>query len=680
MKSHSKGELFSDGPADARWRTEPWWSSLLAKPTQIVLDLVVLTAAFALAYLLRFDFRIPSPYEHRLFIQAPLVVGLHVLAFVFWGVYSFIWRYVGLGEVRAFVGAVGTAAVPLFMLRIGVPETFAEWRTPASIITINAVLALAGTLGLRVGRRVLYERYERRENKRAQAASQDAIRTLLVGAGRAGVLAAREIAGRGDMKLHVCGFVDDDPEKAGSVINGIRVVGRTAEIPSLVAELEVKQVIITIAKASRQELRRIVKICEDCGVRTRIIPGLYEVIDGRVKVSQIRDVDIADLLGRDAVRLDDEGIRRFLAGRRVLVTGAGGSIGSELVRQVARFSPLELLLVERSEYALYRIDEEMGRLYPNLKRVPILADVTDGGRIRDVFKAHKPQVVVHAAAHKHVPLVELNPGEAVKNNVFGTLTVGEIAGEFGAETFLLVSTDKAVNPTSVMGATKRVTELVGQMLGKRFATKYVAVRFGNVLDSAGSVIPRFREQIARGGPVTVTHPEMRRYFMTIPEAAQLVLQAAALGKGGEIFILDMGEPVKIVDLATDLIRLSGFKPHEDIEIVFTGVRPGEKLFEELGTTEEKVDKTAHGKVFVGRIQGVPPEKVVGSLSRLRDLAEGRSTTALRQELQTLIPEATLLGPTSHEDVPKPKPSAQAAEVVPLVFGRRIGGRETKESA
>ncbi|MHB1047000.1 MAG: polysaccharide biosynthesis protein [Thermoanaerobaculia bacterium] len=664
----------------SRPKAETPWHGLLARPTQILLDGFILVAALVTAYLLRFDFAPGRVHWENVVLQAPLVVGLQVAGYAFWGVYSFIWRYVGLAELRAFLGGTATAAIPLLVLRVGLPAEYAVWRIPVSVILMDAFLAFAGTMGLRVVRRILFERFERRENERAIAASGGAAQTLLVGAGRAGLLAAREIAGRGDLNLDIRGFVDDDPAKAGSVINGIRVIGTTEEIPFLVAEHEIQQVIITIAKASRQELRRIVKICEDCGVRTRIIPGLYEVIDGRVKVSQIRDVDIADLLGRDAVRLDDEGIRRFLSGRRVLVTGAGGSIGSELVRQVARFSPLELLLVERSEYALYRIDEEMGRLYPSLRRVPILADVTDGGRIRDVFKAHKPQIVVHAAAHKHVPLVELNPGEAVKNNVFGTLTVGEIAGEFGAETFLLVSTDKAVNPTSVMGATKRVTELVGQMLGKRFATKYVAVRFGNVLDSAGSVIPRFREQIARGGPVTVTHPEMRRYFMTIPEAAQLVLQAAALGKGGEIFILDMGEPVKIVDLATDLIRLSGFKPHEDIEIVFTGVRPGEKLFEELGTTEEKVDRTSHGKVFVGRIQGVPPEKVVGSLSRLRDLAEGRSTTALRQELQALIPEATLLGPTSHEDVPKPKPSAQAADVVPLAFGRRIGGRETTETA
>ena len=643
------------------------WQGLLARPVQILLDGVVLVTALVLAYLLRFDFVSGRIDWHSVVLQLPLVVGLQVAGYAFWGVYSFIWRYVGLAEMRAFVGGTATAAIPLLVLRIGLPDEFAAWRMPVSVVIVDAVLALGGTLALRVIRRILFERFERQANERARATENGPVRVLLVGAGRAGLLAAREISGRGDLGLDVRAFVDDDPQKVGSVIHGIRVVGTTNEIPSLILEHDIEQVIITIAKASRQQLRRIVKICEDCGVRTRIIPGLYEVIDGRVRVSQIRDVEIADLLGRDPVQLDERSIRKFLSGRRVLVTGAGGSIGSELVRQVARFSPLEVILVERSEFALYRIDEEMGRLFPGLKRVPVLADVTDGGRIRDVFRAHKPQVVIHAAAHKHVPLVELNPGEAVKNNVFGTLTVGEIAGEFGAETFLLISTDKAVNPSSVMGATKRATELVGQMLGRRFSTKYVAVRFGNVLDSAGSVIPRFREQIARGGPVTVTHPEMRRYFMTIPEASQLVLQAASIGTGGEIFILDMGEPVKIVDLATDMITLSGFRPHDDIEIVFTGVRPGEKLFEELGTSEEKVERTTHGKIFVGRITGVAPERVVGSLARLRDLADGGDGIALRRELEGLIPEATLTGAAAEGAIPKTESTAaeKAAVLVPF---------------
>jgi FlaA1/EpsC-like NDP-sugar epimerase len=627
----------------------------------VSLDVFVLTASFVFAYSLRFDFHIPAPYSGWLVHQLPLVVGLQVIAFLFWGVYSFIWRYVGLAELRAFAGSFVTAALPVLLLRLGLPESLAEWRIPASVVVINAVVALGGTLGLRIARRMIYERYERLESAKASLEGSLAVPTLLVGAGRAGVLAAREIAGRGDLNLDILGFVDDDPKKLGAVIHGIKVLGTTAEIPRIVESEKVREVIITIARASRKDIRRIVQICEGCGVKMRIIPGLYEILGGRVKVSQVRDVDIADLLGRESVRLDEEGIRRFLSGRRVLVTGAGGSIGSELVRQVARFSPLEILLVERSEFALYRIDDEMSRLHPALRCVPILADVTDGGRIRDVFRKHRPQVVVHAAAHKHVPLVEQNPGEAVKNNVFGTLTVGEIAGEYDVETFILVSTDKAVNPTSVMGATKRATELVVQMLGKRFKTRYVAVRFGNVLDSAGSVIPRFREQIARGGPVTVTHPEMRRYFMTIPEASQLILQAAAIGKGGEIFILDMGEPVKIVDLATDMIALSGFKPHEDIEIVFTGVRPGEKLFEELGTSEEKVEKTTHGKVYVGRIQEAAPERVVASLARLRDAAEGRSSAELRRELELLIPEAKLTGPGSGA-LPK------AGTVVKLVQG------------
>jgi FlaA1/EpsC-like NDP-sugar epimerase len=353
-----------------------------------------------------------------------------------------------------------------------------------------------------------------------------------------------------------------------------------------------------------------------------------------------------------------------------MVTGAGGSIGSELIRQVVPFSPLRLLLVERSEYALYQIEEEMRRTWPTLNVVPVLADVGDGARMRDVFAEYRPQVVIHAAAHKHVPLVESNPGEAVKNNVVGTLTTGELAGEFGAEAFVLISTDKAVNPTSVMGATKRVAELVVQMLDRRFGTAFLAVRFGNVLGSTGSVVPKFRAQIARGGPVTVTHPEMRRYFMTIPEAAQLVLQAGALGVGGEIFILDMGQPVKVVDLARDMIHLSGLTPGEDIEIVFTGMRPGEKLFEELGTSADQVDRTRHEKVFVGKIPQMAPERVMAAVTRMAGVIRDGDGKAVREELQKLIPEA-ILSDEAREAAEgrkrKPSDSFRRLSVVPVVI-------------
>jgi FlaA1/EpsC-like NDP-sugar epimerase len=384
-----------------------------------------------------------------------------------------------------------------------------------------------------------------------------------------------------------------------------------------------------------------VELCESTGVRTRIIPGLYEILGGRLSVSQVRPVEIDDLLGREPVTLDLGELRHLLGGKTVVVTGAGGSIGSELVRQIARFSPLRVILVERSEFALYQIEEEMHRIRPALMLVPAMADVGDAVRMRELFRAYRPEVVLHAAAHKHVPLMEVNAGEAVKNNILGTLTVAEIAGEFGAETFILISTDKAVNPTSIMGTTKRVAELVIQMLDRRFLTHFVAVRFGNVLGSTGSVIPRFREQIARGGPVTVTHPEMRRYFMTIPEAAQLVLQAGALGSGGEIFILDMGKPVKIVDVARDMIRLSGLRPDEDIEVHFTGVRPGEKLFEELSTTEDLVEKTRHPKIFIGKIPKIDPEAVRAGILELMCHAHGTDDGAIRAAFQKLVPEGTV---------------------------------------
>jgi FlaA1/EpsC-like NDP-sugar epimerase len=512
---------------------------------------------------------------------------------------------------------------------------------PISVTFIDVGLAFTGTLGIRVFRRMLFEWGEReREERRRQAAKSD-VSVLLIGAGKAGVMAAREIRGGAVQHLDVKGFVDDDIEKLGSVIGGIRVLGTSAEIPRLVGELQIDEVILTMARASRAEIRRIVTLCEQTKVKIRIIPGLYEILSGKVKVSEIRNVEIEDLLGRDAVKLDEKGLFAFISGKTVMVTGAGGSIGSELVRQVVPFLPLKLLLVERSEFALYQIEEEMRRASPTLNVVPLLADVGDAGRMRDLFAEYRPQIVIHAAAHKHVPLVEANPGEAVKNNFFGTLTTGELAGEFGAEAFVLISTDKAVHPTSVMGATKRAAELVVQMLDRRFPTAFLAVRFGNVLGSTGSVVPKFREQIARGGPVTVTHPEMQRYFMTIPEAAQLVLQAGALGAGGEIFILDMGQPVKVVDLARDMIHLSGLTPGEDIEIVFTGVRPGEKLFEELGTSADQVDRTRHEKVFVGRIPQMSPEKVMAAVTRMAGVVRGGDAKAVRDELQKLIPEAVL---------------------------------------
>ncbi|MFV2074433.1 MAG: polysaccharide biosynthesis protein, partial [Thermoanaerobaculales bacterium] len=462
---------------------------------------------------------------------------------------------------------------------------------------------------------------------------------LLVGAGQAGVLAAREITNRGDMGLDIRGFVDDDPEKQGSVIQGVKVIGVTRDLPRLVPELGIDHVVITIARASRTDIRRIVEICESVPVKAQIIPGLYEILGGTVEITRIRDVEIEDLLGRDPVTLDEVGLQRFLAGKTVMVTGAGGSIGAELARQVARFKVGTLLLVERAEFALFDMDRELRATFPELAIVPLVADVCDRGLMAALMERFKPSVVVHAAAHKHVPMMESNPTEAVKNNILATRSLGEVAGEAGVEAFIQISTDKAVRPTSVMGASKRVAELVVQDLNPRYSTRFVSVRFGNVLGSAGSVIPIFREQILQGGPVTVTHPDMVRFFMTIPEAAQLVLEAGAMGEGGEIFVLDMGQPVRIFDMAKDMISLFGLKPFDDIDIVFTGMRPGEKLFEELNTEGENIAKTRHPKIFIGTINTYDDRMVVAALKRFEEYSQLGKERELRLFFNRFLPEA-----------------------------------------
>jgi FlaA1/EpsC-like NDP-sugar epimerase len=561
-------------------------------------------------------------------------------ALVLAGVYSFIWRYVGMGEVKAFLYAAIWSALVLAMLRLSLPARLGDWRVPLSVILMGTVLAFGGVLGLRVLRRSVYEVSQRRQHK--SQANGERVKTLLVGAGRAGVLAAREIAGRGDMNLDVEGFVDDDLEKQGAVIHGIRVLGTTEDLPRLVRDLGIAQVVITIAQISRQEILRLIGLCRKIQVGVRIIPGLYDVLQGKVHVTRIRNVQIEDLLGREPVYLDEAQLGQFLAGRRIMVTGAGGSIGSELARQVSRFQPSKIQLVERAEFALFEIDGELRRTRPEIEVVPLVADICDEARMRAVLLEQAPQVLFHAAAHKHVPLMESNAGEAIKNNILATRLLGELAAEHGVETFVMISTDKAVRPTSIMGATKRVAELAVQDLAKRFpTTKYVAVRFGNVIGSAGSVVPIFREQIRRGGPVTVTHPEMHRYFMTIPESAQLVLQAGAMGEGGEIFILDMGEPVRILDLAEEMITLTGLRPYVDMDIVFTGLRPGEKLFEELELSGEQIAKTRHPKIYIGKLNAYPPEEIERALRYLEDLSRDGDGTAVRKFLNSLLPEANL---------------------------------------
>jgi len=612
---------------------------IATKQLQFALDITVLLGAFGLSYLLRFDFVLRGQALKDCLIQLPLVALIQLMALGLAGVYSFIWRYIGMGEIKAFVRAASGAALLLILFRFGLPDQLQEWRVPLSVIVMDTIVAFGGVLALRVMRRAVYERREKKKMPGSKKGAHKKV--LLVGAGRAGVLAAKEIQGRGDIDLDVKGFVDDDPKKQGSVIHQVRVIGTTRDLPGLVRKLGIDHVVITIAQASRQEIRRIVEFCETIPVRVRIIPGLYEILQGNVEVSRIRDIQVEDLLGRDPVHLEKENVREFLSGKAVMVTGAGGSIGSELARQVAWFEPSDLLLVERAEFALFNISRELKKLWPKLSIVPLIGDIGDEVRMRSIFNNYRPEVILHAAAHKHVPMMETNPMEAVKNNVLATNLLGELAGQFGVEVFVLISSDKAVRPTSVMGASKRVAELVAQNLGQRFETRFVAVRFGNVIGSAGSVIPIFQEQIREGGPVTITHPDMVRYFLTIPEAVQLVLQASTMAQGGEIYVLDMGEPVRILDLAKDIITLSGFKPFEDIDIVFTGIRPGEKLFEELEMTEGHLSKTRHPKIFIGKIEPYPDEKVRQALHRLAVLAQDGREKELRGFLNELLPEAQL---------------------------------------
>ena len=636
-ESVSMSTLSQDLPLASH--TSKWPLRFLSKKTQYVLDLMVLSGAFILSYLLRFDFSLPQSEIHRAWAQLIFVVLIQFAALSLTGVYSFVWRYVGLTEVRKFLITALWSVIPILFLRLGLTEQFQILRVPLSVIVFDTALAFGGVLGIRVLRRVLYERDHCRATSNGDSLKK---RILLVGAGRAGVLTVTEIKSRGDIDLKTMGFVDDDPLKKGSVIHGVKVLGTTEDLPELVKQLEIDHVVISFAQASREDFRRILNICEEIPIKVRIIPGLYELLQDKVKVSRIRDVQIEDLLGREPVQLDEVSMNNFLAGKTVLVTGAGGSIGSELARQVARLNPSNLLLVERSEFALFNIERDLRSRYPHISLFPLIGDIGDEERMRRIFRTYRPQLVIHAAAHKHVPMMELNAVEALKNNILGTRILGELSGAYEAEAFVLISTDKAVRPTSVMGATKRVAELVIQSLDSRYATRFLAVRFGNVIGSAGSVIPIFREQIQKGGPITVTHPDMKRYFMTIPEAAQLVLQAGALGEGGEIFVLDMGEPVSILDMAKETIRLSGLRPFEDIEIVFSGMRPGEKLTEELELTDEQLTKTRHPKIFIGNITPYTHEQVWRAVEQIeRLIGQDCDATEVRMLLSKLLPEAQL---------------------------------------
>lgn len=603
------------------------------KTIQILLDLSVLCLAFASAYILRFDFLLNAAIAQTAFFQILLVVPLQLLILRFFRVHKFIWRYISLPEVRQIIIALAAAAIPLFLLRLLLPASMNFAAVPISITILNFCLASIGILGIRLLRREIHESL-RRKNNSSESSSKKAV--LLIGAGRAGVLTIAEIKSRGDLDYEVKGFIDDNDHKKNSVIHGIEVIGKTGDLPELVKRLKIDHVIITIAHTSPKSFKRIYDICRKIPVKVKTIPSLSEILQEKVIVSRIRDVEVEDLLGRSPVKLDRKSIEAFLKTKTVLVTGAGGSIGSELARQILFCSPKKIILVERCEFALFNIESEIRERHADVEIVPVIGDICDKNRMSRVFQRFNPQIVFHAAAHKHVPMMEFNSVEALKNNVLGTSVIGRLSGENNVEAFVLISTDKAVNPTSVMGASKRIAELIIQDFDSRYGTRFVAVRFGNVIGSNGSVIPIFREQIKKGGPLTVTHPDMQRFFMTIPEASQLVMQSGAIGKGGEIFILDMGKPVKILNLARETIRLSGLKPDEDIKIVFTGMRPGEKMVEELETDAEQLTKTIHSKIFIGKIAPFPSHQIDRAIAEINNLCSLDDEASVRDFLADFL--------------------------------------------
>lgn len=533
-----------------------------------------------------------------------VVIFIRLISFYGFGLYHRLWRYASINELLAIAGAVTLSSVIIMIY-----SALAGAAIPKSIhfISWGSTIVLVGLsrLGLRIA-------YYLRQRK-----GQSGTNVLIVGAGDAGAMIAREIKHRYLDSKKIVGFVDDDPYKHDQMIFGVKILGGRSDIRHIVNEYQVNEIIIAMPSAGGCVVREILSECKETGCTVKTLPGMYEIIDGKVTVQELREVNLEDLLRREPVQLDLHGIASYIGGKRVLVTGAGGSIGSELCRQIAKLSPEEIFLLGKGENSIYEIDRELRIKFPDIAIKPIIADVRDRERIAKVFADNKPQVVFHAAAHKHVPLMELQPEEAVRNNVFGTKVVAEAADRAGTEVFVMVSTDKAVNPTSVMGATKRIAELVIQSINKVSDTKFVAVRFGNVLGSRGSAVPLFKKQIAAGGPITITHPDMKRYFMTIPEAAQLVLQAGSMASGGEVFVLDMGEPIKIVDLACDLIELSGLVPYSDIKVEYTGTRPGEKLFEELLTAEEGTTTTRHEKIYVAKLKAVDEKRLQRGLAALQ---------------------------------------------------------------
>ncbi len=597
-------------------------------------DVFFVAAAYIAAYWMRFECSISSVDWVSIFKALIILIPFKLGFFFAFGMYRGMWRYTSISDLKNVLAAVSLSSffIILFILVVYKFQGFSR-----SIFLIDAFLTFIFVGGVRVFIRILMGGSFVYNREKGDIYGDQQIKNLLIiGAGDAAEKVIREIHETPWSKFKPVGLLDDDTIKQGKSIHGIRVIGKIEEIDKVTVPFD--EILIAIPSVKGEAIRRIVALCEKTGKRFRTIPGIWELVEGKVSIKTVRDVTLADILNRDEVRLDEEGIKQYLQGKRVLVTGAGGSIGSELVRQVGRFSPEAIALLDFSEYNLFRLEVEFRQRFSFIPVSVFLTDIKKKTALKKAFSDFKPDVVLHAAAYKHVPMQELNPWEAVYNNILGTRNVLAASVASGVKRFVLVSTDKAVRPTNVMGATKRVAEMLTSCVNSDSDRSFMAVRFGNVIGSSGSVIPMFQEQISRGTPVTVTHPDVTRYFMSIPEAAQLILQTGAMGHGREIFILDMGEPVKIADLARDLIRLNGLEPGRDIKIDFTGLRPGEKLYEELITEGEGIVPTNHEKILVIKGEEYNCQALLKQVEELLAVADTYDAAAIKKKLQEIVPE------------------------------------------
>lgn len=601
-------------------------------------DAVAAVLAWSFAYLLRFNFDLPAIYAAEMWKTLYWVVPLQVVIFWQFKLYQGIWRYASTADLRRIFLAImlSATAIPLLFLMLQL-----DFVVPRTVLVINPLLLML----MMGGSRFIYRLWKEKGLYGGIGLNSEPV--LVLGAGDAAASLSKDLAKSSAWQL--VGFLDDDEQTHGRTLNGVHVLGNLDSLPKWTERLSVKQVIIAMPSSSHQQRRRAIQLCNDAKVKVLTVPSFDDLMSGKVAVSQLRAIELDDLLGRDPVVLDTDGLHGLLTNKVVMVTGAGGSIGSELCRQIARFSPTKLMLFEQNEYALYTIEQELKSAFPELNFVCLVGDVRDGARVAEVLQLHQPATLFHAAAYKHVPMMEQhNAWQAIRNNVLGTWTIARAAQQHGVAKFVMISTDKAVNPTNVMGASKRLAELVCQTLQPTGSTRFVMVRFGNVLGSTGSVIPKFRAQIAQGGPITVTHPDITRYFMSIPEAAQLVLQAGLMGQGGEIFVLDMGQPVKIVDLAKDLIRLSGLT-EDDIKIEFSGLRPGEKLYEELLADNEHTLPTPHPKLRIAQalLADAAWLKQLLEWTTATSMSDDKVRTALKNWLPEYQPSPNSTQPSSH---------------------------------